>query len=551
MELLTVWWLAARFVGVLEIPGVSLIATAGIWILAGFVVIRILHAFATIDRRSVDTHAALRLRSLRLAGLSFVFIGMILAVTEETVGRGAIYSWTISAAWLLVIPLGLTLTLWWRRIVRARLEGMRERGRLGEWVVRTRGWPIGFVASAIGGALLLWRDLRRFGLQRLARFELTRRVMAYLARQKVAKQAEAMGSRNFQPLPAASQDALEKAPMVAMETVGAEVLSELREACEGRERSIVALVGEAGLGKSALLERLKGKLEEGREETEAKRVVMVQADYEGFESLRKKLAEALDLGEKAGADALRDAFERRPTVLLIDDLHRLVRPRVGGLGELDRVIELARRAGGTWVMAFEDPGWSFVRRARGEGAVFDAVLRLPRWDEDSLGELVMARSKAAGIEVAFDALDLPSQALDDDDLDELERARTGYFRILWDYVDGNPTLALYWWRESLLRDESQGKNVVQLFQPPRATELESLPPAVYFVLRAVVQLDGAERDDIVASTQLGDEEVSNALRYCRSRQFTELRAGRIYISRLWFRAVTRVLWRRHLLIRSA
>ena len=57
--------------------------------------------------------------------------------------------------------------------------------------------------------------------------------------------------------------------------------------------------------------------------------------------------------------------------------------------------------------------------------------------------------------------------------------------------------------------------------------------------------------DIRAASQLPGAEVENALRYLMARDFVELREGRVFMTLHWYRAVTRVLWRRHLIIRSA
>jgi len=69
-----------------------------------------------------------------------------------------------------------------------------------------------------------------------------------------------------------------------------------------------------------------------------------------------------------------------------------------------------------------------------------------------------------------------------------------------------------------------------------------------FVLRAIVQVDFAEVSDIVACTQLPVRDVTDALRFSISHGYVDIVEGRYRISWKWYRTITVVLVRQHLLV---
>ena len=129
----------------------------------------------------------------------------------------------------------------------------------------------------------------------------------------------------------------------------------------------------------------------------------------------------------------------------------------------------------------------------------------------------------------------------------LARARAGYYRLLWDYASGNPGVALHFWRGSL-RDDGQGGEVVRLFQSPSTSDLERLPDSTVFVLRSAIQLEWASPEDIARATMLSASSIEDALRYCSARSYLEQQDERYRVRWDWFRAITRFLQRRHLLV---
>jgi hypothetical protein len=245
------------------------------------------------------------------------------------------------------------------------------------------------------------------------------------------------------------------------------------------------------------------------------------------------------------------ATRGRHPAILIDDAHRLIHPVMGGLADFDRLIDVARRHSGqgSWVLAVDEVIWSFFERARGARPLFDDVIILAPWREEAIAALLVSRSRQAGIEPSFAHVveKLPSAEHDEESRDDaLARAALGYYRLLWDYAGGNPGVALHMWGRSLGCD-ADGRACVGIFRAPATDDLERLPDATIFVLRAVVQLELARRDDIARATRLGHGQVDDALRYGLARGYFEIVDDRYRVSWTWFRPITRFLQRRHLL----
>ncbi len=544
-------------VGVERFPPVELLWALTLWVLSGVLVIRLVHAMATRASRGArgdGETVALRLRSLRLVGLTVVSIGLLLSLTEETVGRGAIYRWVLSTCWLLAIPIAALLTTWWKRTIRARIAALDTDAKIAVWVLETERGLAGAFATAIGGLYLLGRGAMRLLIIKASAFEITRRVLAYMMRREVARQTESsVGDASLTPM----NDEL-RAPFSAYREEHAQLeedawvmdsdadsLARLLELAAEERVTISVVAGERGIGKTTFLRRVQRGL--GRDA-----VVLVRAavDESDFATLLARVAEGVGAPTGCSEDELlAHLAEHPPRVICIDDVQNCVCPAIGGLETFRRLIDLARRSPRaiSWVLAIASPGWHFVQRAYAELATFDEVVELSRWDERSIGALLDRRVRELGLDPSFDGVVIPRGATDDDTLSEEERVRRGFHRILWDYCDGNPAVALYWWRASLFRDRDDAV-VVRLFDPPTSAQLESQPTSVYFVLRAILQLDHAATDDIVRTTNLSRAEVDNTIRFCLARGFIKHRHRRVYVTWYWFRAVSRVLWRRHLIL---
>jgi hypothetical protein len=205
-----------------------------LWLNLGAAVILFVDAIAAHESmlygRGTNLSARLRIRSLRLVGLTVVLTGLVLSLTEEAVGRGAIHKWVRSLVWLAAIPIVLVLIRWWREYVFRIIESDKELpdSALIRWIrLNTSGWA-SFPAAAIAGAYLFGRGLARWLLRRATSLETTRRLLAWMFRREVARQANARNGVEVESLPIAAEHYAEFDPTRRIEDLDA--LSESMQA---------------------------------------------------------------------------------------------------------------------------------------------------------------------------------------------------------------------------------------------------------------------------------------------------------------------------------
>jgi AAA domain len=537
--------------GATKMLEVQLLWTALRWTFGGRLVVRAIDALFAEDKKTARQSrmqtAHLRFQTLRLLGRVVVTFGLILALTSDLVGHGTIYAWASFANWIIAIPVALVIVRWWRDVIFHLVELQRKKGPILKWIAETKaGWQ-SFPAAVAGGSWLLGHNIAKFLRGRVLGIDVVKRVLAYWFRREVTKQSEARKSHvEDSLLDDVSYKALdpqrEAGELVA--SVADEQVDDVIQRVRRQGGAVYAVVGERGAGKSTLLRRIREKTPD---------TVLVTCPVDGIHGFHRALRSALDMPEDATADEVSAKLNKGTgnNALLIDEAQHLVHPVVDGLEELDRIIGLARQSsvGCTWVFAFDSVIWAYFSRAREVRPLFDDIIKLQPWSEEGIVRLLKQRSEVAGIDPDFSRLigDLPEDADHQDEVDALERARSGYFRLLWDYSLGNPAVSLHFWRASL-RVSAAGDFIVRLFDPPNTADLERLPDSAVFVLRAIVQLDEASIDDVAEATMLDRQQVEDAVRYALVRRYLEQVGDRVRVRWTWFRTITRFLARRHLLV---
>jgi hypothetical protein len=237
-------------------------------------------------------------------------------------------------------------------------------------------------------------------------------------------------------------------------------------------------------------------------------------------------------------------------LVVLDDLHRLARPAMGGLNEIDLVSAIIGRAGkGTiWAVGVGREAWQYIKAASGARVMMNEVITLPSWTEEQIAELLELRASRADLKPEFRHLAL-SRQLDDGGYEGIEdRRRHGFFRVVWDMADGNPEVAAQLFAQSLMLDQ-RGQVRVCLPKPPLADGVHKAGLTVRLVLRVMVQTELATVDHLVDSLRLSRAEVGNALRFCVQSGWAEEVLGHYRLTWRWYRTITRVLTRQGLLAR--
>lgn len=541
------WLLPLEARGILEVELPQAIA---VWLLGGALGVQTLDYLAGEDsarrrRQSRLLTAHIRLRSLRLVGRTVVVFGLILALSSRLVGKGTIYDWAFTLCWLSALPVGLILVKWWRAVIFERVGLKRRKSALDDWIVNNReGWK-SLVAAILGGVTLLSSGVYRVARTWVSTFDVTRRVLAYLFRRGMSKHAEVHSKIRYRPLQKEVYEQL--GPAIASEkivpSVADQQVEDVINRIDAAGGGVFAVVGERGAGKTTLLKRIAER---------ANDVTLVRCPHGGIRAFAPVFLEAMGKEDVESIESVAAEFDAadRDAGILVDNAHRLILPMMGGLKHFDRILDIARRHSDnvSWVFAFDDVIWRLFEQLRGSKPLFDDVIRLKPWSEETIATLLTNRSTSAGIDPTFENLleELPSDADELDREDALESVEANYYRLIWDYAAGNPGVALHVWRNSLGLGE-EDRVLVKLFEAPDTHELEALPDPAVFVLRAIVQLDGALPEDIVRATNLSPTEIADALRYGTVHGYFRKSGDRYRITWVWFRAITRFLQRRHLL----
>ncbi len=517
-----------------------------LWGLLGSFVIQLVDAIAEhqgdqIEGTSTD---ALRVKSLRLVGVTVVLVGLTLAITEASVGQGAIYGWVRSTSWFFSIPIALILVVWWRPIVFERAARIENPNAFVTWVNGHQAGVSGYFSAASGGVYLLSEGLFKWGFVQVSDLTVTRRFLAYLFRREVEKQASKTTSHVLdRKISAETYDKFEPYlddDVIIPEYMG-KTVDEVHTWLTAATGTVVAVVGERGLGKTTFLNRATDSMAEGTH-------LQIVCDFGGFPSLLRAIKDAVGVPDETTIADLHEALHQSKFLAIsLDDAHRLIRPVIGGLKDFDALLELIRGASQAvgWALSIEAPAWQYLRRARAGQSIFDHVVLLERWEEEQIAAFIQARCNVMDVNPNFEHVVVPSQS--GNQTRTLEQTRSDYFRILWDYSRGNPALAMQYWRESLWTRDGSDDISVRLYRPPAALALSDIPATHHFVLRTLVQLELCDFNDVVSCTGLKSTEVLDAIRLGTHREYIEMDGEKMGIRLGWYRAVVDLLTRQHLL----
>ena len=263
-------------------------------------------------------------------------------------------------------------------------------------------------------------------------------------------------------------------------------LTEAVAAWRGEARSSAwVVVGEQGMGKTTALNqvwRLVGETAPVRwwDAPQAS-----DPDIFAAELLSWLELDANHEDEEAIVGAL---LEMAPSVLLLDNAHRLFLRRVGGFGAFERLQRLLVTTGHhhLWVVSVDAYGWALLQRMHNRPLRPPNVIWLDGWGDDDLRRLIDARMAPLGCQVTYEPMGLDDEDAFEDEWSLFDQSAGGYFRLLEESARGNPRSAMRLWQESLVRDEA-GIFHVHLFPAPPRKRLMGLTDTDRFLLAALVQ----------------------------------------------------------------
>jgi len=507
---------------------------------------------ASLTRTTVPQALSDRiLRSIRLGGRYVLAVVIFLQVAAVVLGRGYLYRLVLDFAWIGAFPITYALHRWWRDDILDSYQRLFPSGRLRGAIERHRGRVTAFVVVVPAAILLAGRMVVIYVRNVALRFERIRKALAYLFRRRLETKAEVvgLGTTDVTVLPAELRDAFFRPPEGELRVDHFphmdEVLQQAGRFVGGGPGRAVALVGVRGVGRSEWLQELHRRLE-GAEVVRASMDESLVTE----KAVCMELARVLEVSGAPTADQLCERILGGPRrVVLLDNCYNFVLRSVRGIEGYDALRHLLRRTVGHtfWVCAYAQYTWEYMQFAAGEQDIYREVLTLPGWPERRIRELIERRLDAAGFEASY--RDLLDREVHPVELDiELKRTRERYLRLLWDYTDGIPALALHFWLRSLV--PGVGKTAkVRLFDGPKPDQLEHLSELSRFVLAAVLTHEVLTLEEAERVLQMPAERCLSVLELLRAQGYLCLKNDRYRVDIHWDRAAARYLRRKHLLYR--
>ncbi|HJL25863.1 MAG TPA: hypothetical protein RMH80_26860, partial [Polyangiaceae bacterium LLY-WYZ-15_(1-7)] len=497
---------------------------------------------------------------VRRVGRYFFALVVTLGAAQRVVGEGTLYAQLVRVFVLVGLVLAYVLLRRWRDDIARAFAESHPDSRLGSRLADASGLRLDALAAVAAVELGVRRALEALRTF-VVRFAAGRRAMAMLSRRRLEQRQAAEPEAEEPPEPREKPQLAEAFPLgpAPLESCldrfpELDAITELvRRVSEGGRGAAVALVGEAGAGKTTWLRALVDR-------TEARTWCLEAPPAAHDQSiLCRWLSEQLELPETESPARLAQEIEEAELrgLICVDAGENLFLRCIGGTEGFRALGEIVGRTQEqlVWVCAFSANGWRYLRAAEAGQSLFGRVVSLEGWSEEEIADLVERRMRKLGLRADFGALldtgSTPGTALAGPARQRaLERTREEFFRLLWDATDGNPRLVAHFWLRSLQRDEETGDLRVRLFEAPSPSELEALHDESRFLLAAVVVHEDLSAGEAALVLRWPIARCAALLDVLAARGFLmeeEERPGRFRISVQWFRAILRHLRRRRLL----
>jgi len=501
--------------------------------------------------------------SVRLIARFALGIGVYLILSKALLGRGALYGIALNLAWIGAAFIAYQLIQMWREEVAQSYLRLFPNGRLAAAVrgssKHLHGLFVALLAFAFVAVRGVWIWLRDIALG----FEQTRKALAYLLRRRLERQAErqAGAAPEQTQLPAILVAALtedDAKPALRLNRYPEQdaVFASIEALARGQRGVLVALVGERGAGKTTWLNVLSER------STPTLPVALFTLEQRLLEpiDLLTRLGRELGFSENLSeAELIVALLDAPPRAVFIDLAQNVMLRAVGGLACYECLLRIARATVRrvVWVLAFSRWPYEFMQRLHPGQDIYDMTVRMKGWSEHEISDLIELRMKAAGFTADYGDLQLDSNLptrssvlpLGPDGLpmDGAERTSDRYHRIVWDYADGNPRVALHFWRHSLLPD-GDARVKVRLFATPSLALLEATGLRTRFLLAALLQHENLSAAEAARTLRQSEAECESELAGLHAKGVLSVQGGRYRVDSHWNRAVLRFLQRKKLLV---
>ena len=464
-------------------------------------------------------------------------------LTDIFIANGTIYSWLETVFLLLLLPVYIFFILQWRSDCFNYIDEERDAPELIKKLITERKGVKGFIFANVALVFVVYFVASKVFLSLISKVESGRRITAEIYRKKLLNDNTELLEK--------TKSAASLYPdiyKILIDSNNSNVTSVFKgpvdkvvKMLENKERSHIAITGERGIGKTQFLQDLAKQ--------HGKAIILNCT--EDFSDILKSTKNQLGLdGDNIKTSEIVKAIkEQEIDLILLDNCHRLLTAEASGQREIRRLYGWINELKGLalWVLTFDSSSWSLLNALGIATGFFSSNIQLKNWSEDQISELFEQRCKEAEIKIDFGQLIIPRQLADIEDDSIESRNKSGIYRIIWGYADGNPAVACRTFADSIIYNE--GKLVAKLPISPNGKIIENFDINSLLVLRVLCQFGRCSVNDIVKNLRLHGLVVNSALAACVAQGIVEQVNGRYQITWFWFRTASKYLARQNLLTR--
>jgi len=261
------------------------------------------------------------------------------------------------------------------------------------------------------------------------------------------------------------------------------------------------------------------------------------------------LAAALGIKQSThGPDLAQSIMALPPSFITIDNGHFLFLRRVGGFSGLRKILGIMHSTSDHhfWVVGFHGPAWWYLNGVAQSVnmPLFRKQVALNGRSSSEEAEWLVSQVESLGHSVRFSSLANPG-LLGGDHSRAIERATSAYWRLVHEAVDGNPTLLLQTFADSLC--DSGDHLSVKMPKLPDTDSLTRLSDVELFLLTGLVIHGSLDLQELGQVLNISSGVVRATCRKLEADGVITANADltRLSLSLLWTPTVHKVLRQKH------
>ncbi|MFT5702698.1 MAG: hypothetical protein ACJAZX_000561 [Rickettsiales bacterium] len=276
---------------------------------------------------------------------------------------------------------------------------------------------------------------------------------------------------------------------------------------EKSEENSVAIYGDQGIGKTEFVEKLTSNKPDLK-------IIKLEIDQkitkrDGFlKAISKVLGKEME--EKDLFKFLLNINQK--TIILIDDCDDLFLAKEGGFEALRMFLNFLIKINNPnllWITTFNSGSWRYLQNSLKINNYFRHILKLTRWSDENIRQLIMGKHNKTGFKLVFDPLIFAINS--NNSGKEFEDLQQKFFQIIWSASKGNPKIAIALWISSLSKKNSQTIKVL-LPKSLKTNHLSNLGDEHLFVYAAIIKHHNLSISEISTILSVPKEEVVNIIR---------------------------------------